>query len=56
MDQFFQGRPTREIHLGVAGDERSGHSAVSLPPIDFLVTLANWEDGTFIDWLGKTLP
>ena len=50
------GRATREIHLGVAGDERSGHSAVSLPPIDFLVTLANWEDGTFIDWLGKTLP
>src|SRR3546814_7966012 len=49
------GRTIREIRLRVTGDERPDQSAVNPPPIDFLVTLANWADGTFIRWLGKTL-
>lgn len=49
------GRTIREIRLRVTGDERPDQSAVNPPPIDFLVTSANWADGTFIRWLGKTL-
>lgn len=44
-----------EIHLGVSDEESDWRLPVGLLPVDFLVTTANWKDGSFIQWLGKTL-
>lgn len=48
------GRSIPTIHLAIADETHASHAATG-GPTDFIVTAANWRDGTLIRWLEKTL-